>query len=110
MFTSGTIGDGAFESLTSGNVKYSRDALIAHTALNEGCALCAIGKCCGDILSVLPAQAHETRFALHSAVPWKMRPSAGIRQQPRVSPEARGEEKSRKRKSWTVDNAWWFLE
>lgn len=66
MFTSGTIGDGAFESLTSGNVKYSRDALIAHTALNEGCALCAIGKCCGDILSVLTCTG--ARGALRAAL------------------------------------------
>jgi len=31
--------DDTFEPLRSGNIKHSRDALIAHTALNEGCAL-----------------------------------------------------------------------
>lgn len=31
--------DDTFEPLRSGNVKHSRDALIAHTALREGCAL-----------------------------------------------------------------------
>jgi rRNA-processing protein FCF1 len=31
--------DTAFEPLRSGNIKHSRDALIAHTALYEGCAL-----------------------------------------------------------------------
>jgi rRNA-processing protein FCF1 len=31
--------DNTFESLRSGNIKHSRDGLIAHTALNEGCAL-----------------------------------------------------------------------
>jgi rRNA-processing protein FCF1 len=31
--------DGTFEPLRSGNVRHSRDALIAHTAMNEGCAL-----------------------------------------------------------------------
>ena len=31
--------DTAFEPLRSGNIKHSRDALIAHTALHEGCAL-----------------------------------------------------------------------
>ncbi len=31
--------DGTFEPLRSGNIKHSRDALIAHTALNEGCGL-----------------------------------------------------------------------
>ena len=31
--------DGTFEPLRSGNIKHSRDALIAHTALHEGCAL-----------------------------------------------------------------------
>jgi predicted nucleic acid-binding protein len=31
--------DVAFEPLTSGNAKHLRDALIAHTALKEGCAL-----------------------------------------------------------------------
>src|SRR6185437_4881456 len=31
--------DTAFESLRSGNIKHSRDALIAHTARHEGCAL-----------------------------------------------------------------------
>jgi rRNA-processing protein FCF1 len=31
--------DDTFEPLRSRNIKHSRDALIAHTALNEGCAL-----------------------------------------------------------------------
>ena len=31
--------DQTFEPLRSGNVRHSRDALIAHTALNERCAL-----------------------------------------------------------------------
>lgn len=31
--------DDTFEPLRSGNVKHSRDALIGHTALHEGCAL-----------------------------------------------------------------------
>jgi len=31
--------DDTFEPLRSGNIKHSRDALIAYTALNEGCAL-----------------------------------------------------------------------
>ena len=31
--------DETFEPLRSGNIKHSRDALIAHTALSEGCAL-----------------------------------------------------------------------
>ena len=31
--------DDTFEPLRSENIKHSRDALIAHTALNEGCAL-----------------------------------------------------------------------
>lgn len=31
--------DATFEPLRSGNIKHSRDALIAHTALHEGCAL-----------------------------------------------------------------------
>ncbi len=31
--------DYTFEPLTSGNVKHVRDALIAHTALKEGCTL-----------------------------------------------------------------------
>ena len=31
--------DKTFEPLRSGNIKHSRDALIAHTALCEGCAL-----------------------------------------------------------------------
>jgi rRNA-processing protein FCF1 len=31
--------DTAFEPLRSGNIKHSRDALIAHTAFHEGCAL-----------------------------------------------------------------------
>jgi rRNA-processing protein FCF1 len=31
--------DDTFEPLRSGSIKHSRDALIAHTALNEGCAL-----------------------------------------------------------------------
>jgi len=31
--------DDTFEPLRSGNIKHSRDALIAHTALYEGCAL-----------------------------------------------------------------------
>ena len=31
--------DDTFERLRSGNIKHSRDALIAHTALYEGCAL-----------------------------------------------------------------------
>ncbi len=31
--------DDTFEPLRSGNIKHSRDALIAHTALNEACAL-----------------------------------------------------------------------
>lgn len=31
--------DTAFEPLRSGNIKHSRDALIAHTALHEGCVL-----------------------------------------------------------------------
>lgn len=31
--------DRTFEPLRSGSIKHSRDALIAHTSLNEGCAL-----------------------------------------------------------------------
>lgn len=31
--------DDTFEPLRSGNIRHSRDALIAHTALHEGCAL-----------------------------------------------------------------------
>lgn len=31
--------DDTFEPLRSGSIRHSRDALIAHTALNEGCAL-----------------------------------------------------------------------
>lgn len=31
--------DGVFEPLRSGNIKHSRDAVIAHTALTEGCVL-----------------------------------------------------------------------
>jgi rRNA-processing protein FCF1 len=31
--------DNTFDPLRSGSTKHSRDALIAHTALNEGCAL-----------------------------------------------------------------------
>jgi predicted nucleic acid-binding protein len=31
--------DNTSELLRSGNLKHSRNALIAHTALNEGCAL-----------------------------------------------------------------------
>jgi hypothetical protein len=31
--------DDTFEPLRSGNIRHSRDALIAHTALKEGCAL-----------------------------------------------------------------------
>lgn len=31
--------DDTFEPLRSGNIKHSRDALIAHTALKEGCVL-----------------------------------------------------------------------
>ena len=45
-------GDGAFEPLRSGSIRHSRDALIAHTALHEGCALVTNDK-------RLPARARE---------------------------------------------------
>jgi hypothetical protein len=66
--------DVAFEPLRSGNIKHSRDALIAHTALNEGCALITnekrlAGRAREQSLEVLTTAELLTEFGFAAALP-----------------------------------------